>query len=931
MIHRILITCLSFTGFVKSNCSSGKAFIFALFAITSLWKSFCLANPDIYYHLLWPVSGTDSLAHVTVAFSQKTVPFLPGHPDDQWLLHQASSLDTGENLIAGSLKGCDQQPYGSCPTDIDLNLEFDSGSSYQRLPLSNQINPENVIRTTGRPNFVNSHFLHPVPENQRTARNHSILFKVLSDKNETFPGFSTAPSGKGGRVSLETEGGGYWNDDNEFKPGSRRGGGVSPVDYELFAMTYGAFFESPYFDDNSASSPLPDNIDTNTDDILFVVTDMNGHIIRQFMITPDTHEEEHSTDWDWLHGTKVTLSVDHPQASGSEFSVPGIINCQFSTKQRLNDSFRSSETGSSPEYGQPGSNPSQCYHGPIGNGGGGGGHQQESSLVCSQCPGLIFETLLELQQHTSLAHSESQPPPPAYQPTEEASGLSVTDILALLSSSTQPSVLEQTQTTVAPASDEMARTGQKVQLKEALTGLMRWLEKAVAAKDHNRFLIEMSLHLNLDHAGGPASYLQSISTSSFSLALDNIKQQLIESLGDIEGSLRLISACLESAKSLGMGDQGQITVQLIYSQPIQPTERSPLNARQKNEILSTLISSGFFDQSITDVTLHADLKSLVAAVIAQMPHALQIPAITRLQSLGNKSNQRVSDLITLFNQDTDILNAAHIAILSNALGNQQLNLQLDSRLDQFYQQAESEDQKNNLALLALDITRRNFLNCPQPSFVQGAAAAVLHKTPAPKHSLKPVSDSDIRKINPILYQMTNEALMNLGQNLGLSYISLRRVNPADMLSEMLHMWQIGQDDVTRQPYGRTVHQLYLSLISMGQPRLAEELKAKYAPEPALPGYRSQLAQKHVSILAPYFKHVDIIRIRRVGTTLGLAYSNLQRLSAKDIEYQVLSNWISMEDYVMDNSGLPTIEHLVNALYDIGSTGTANDIKARFNP
>ena len=73
----------------------------------------------------------------------------------------------------------------------------------------------------------------------------------------------------------------------------------------------------------------------------------------------------------------------------------------------------------------------------------------------------------------------------------------------------------------------------------------------------------------------------------------------------------------------------------------------------------------------------------------------------------------------------------------------------------------------------------------------------------------------------------------------------------------------------------------------------------------------------------YLQVLDNDQIRAVGVALGLAYSSLRRMNTPG---EMVVAWLNRQDLVMQASGQPTWQSLVNALRKQGQEGIARDIE-----
>ena len=72
------------------------------------------------------------------------------------------------------------------------------------------------------------------------------------------------------------------------------------------------------------------------------------------------------------------------------------------------------------------------------------------------------------------------------------------------------------------------------------------------------------------------------------------------------------------------------------------------------------------------------------------------------------------------------------------------------------------------------------------------------------------------------------------------------------------------------------------------------------------------------------KNLDSEKLRDLGGALGLSYPKLKRMNA--ILDDMTAAWLNKEDSVLEKSGEPTRNRLVEALERIGQMGVAEGIK-----
>ena len=72
------------------------------------------------------------------------------------------------------------------------------------------------------------------------------------------------------------------------------------------------------------------------------------------------------------------------------------------------------------------------------------------------------------------------------------------------------------------------------------------------------------------------------------------------------------------------------------------------------------------------------------------------------------------------------------------------------------------------------------------------------------------------------------------------------------------------------------------------------------------------------------KNLDTEKLRDLGGALGLSYPNLKRMNA--ILDDMSAAWLNKEDNVLEKSGEPTWNRLVEALEKIGQMGVAEEIR-----
>lgn len=69
---------------------------------------------------------------------------------------------------------------------------------------------------------------------------------------------------------------------------------------------------------------------------------------------------------------------------------------------------------------------------------------------------------------------------------------------------------------------------------------------------------------------------------------------------------------------------------------------------------------------------------------------------------------------------------------------------------------------------------------------------------------------------------------------------------------------------------------------------------------------------------------------KVGTSLGLDYRKLRDVTADKLPHEMVDWWIGKRYYVMEVSGTPRLQSLVNALKENGLNGNAEIIMKDIN-
>ena len=76
----------------------------------------------------------------------------------------------------------------------------------------------------------------------------------------------------------------------------------------------------------------------------------------------------------------------------------------------------------------------------------------------------------------------------------------------------------------------------------------------------------------------------------------------------------------------------------------------------------------------------------------------------------------------------------------------------------------------------------------------------------------------------------------------------------------------------------------------------------------------------------YLKNLQKQDVINVGVSLGLDYGKLSDISADKIHLAMISSWLNKQDYVIENTGTPTLRTLISALKENELNGSAEEIE-----
>ena len=729
-------------------------------AVLSLWCCLSHAQYSVTYHIIRQLPGFSAPAHLSIRFPHGG---LSGEEVDPELLNQAEQLQYGEFLIQGERSSCEHLPPAFCPEGIQIPIDEETNKNHVYLPLTE--NQHHYLFTTGKPEFANSHLVYSQPDDTSPSSRldmtrleaRALLTEVTLRSDEPSGNLSQPPFSSARKSVLTGSGGGFFGNDNNFKPGF--GGGGVPSDQVVMLMTGLAFHASEFYDDSLAREG----------DTVIIVTDSSGYDARRIVFTAEQWQEfiqkadeAASEHLERLQGSSMILRLNLKDIEyAATDQVPGIISCM--DKPPVNG--RSAQGAQSSQQGTvyPGSCTSSLYStGTWGSNGGDQGDKEQTGVRCSLC-GRIFNNEREKLAHESESHQGR-----AFTRSRGHRKMSKEELRRIFKKQNAYSAtLVPTDASTVNAA-EMDNHMQLMQSNQALSSLIQWIQK----RELNipDFMIDMSSYIELSPRVITARKYMELTKLPPSRALkdiiDNLKFFLINKVGkeEIEVNQILLAALVGTSDQRIKEGKAKDIVRRTYSESLSMIDRAGIGDHLLREYIQLLHRSRFFDQEISDTMLGHDLEEIVIELASSLPGELAEEMVaTTCKERVNTSRITVSVMIN----SSDAPDLIIWSLMANQIFG--LSNKIDTKLKALWKTA-SDDLKEAYAHLALEVSRRNFLNAAPPQAAVYSSASVLasaqHFTQEPDFLGYRLTTEDLSNVVSAIWD-ARARWKEIGSNLGL--------------------------------------------------------------------------------------------------------------------------------------------------------------------
>lgn len=757
--------------FYKRHC-----FCFFLLLFWSAWSQ---AGFQYSYHTFRKIPGVSSPVHMTISYSRNHHPQQVADPE---LLH---ALRKSDYLVQGYRETCEPERPHFCPVGIILNRELDpeTDSAPPYLSLTEETTHSLVVHS--KPDIARSlvQFADPGQadsdqEDDAGPGPAAFLTLVTLSEDEEQPGASGSMPYGGSRKSVELpSGGGFFdNNDQDFKPWF---GGGQPSD-QVLMMLSGYLFHAVFGDDQDNSRAI------HPEGVVMLVLDEDDNELERTLISPEElmllarqQEAAHlAVAPGGLRNATLTLRLkDHDQfqkACGS--SVPGIISCMF--RSGLRSSPRNHQgRGGSGAMGQDCSVRHSSSLWPGGSDGGDGGHSSEESIRCGQC-GRTFRLESELTGHMKSAHAEQYPA----RGDKKATANSIASLFSF-GPSTEPASATYLPEISQMEFDELA---EKTALSRTFSEVKVFLAGRLSQQQQREFLVKLSQSIEAEVVS-PASYL-TITRTPMEEALDALHGAMQRQIqNDVTVNKKLLGAIQKTAEAQSFESALNSVIYTNYSGELSARPREIHQDSSFQEYYRT-IRQALLSQ-VGHVVLGQNLQMALTSLLENLP----MDMVQEIHSTYRQPAHLVSPV-----RVTDITSCISSPLIIGAIlrhPSKELQAVVDKTLHDLWKHTESSDVSTFLALIALDITGRNFL-------VEAGERATA-ATPLPQDEPSAYVDtsknrlgiSGIFEIKTDLWDARTK-WKNLGYALGIDAetieeIDLSQRNVADCFTKLLTKWLQG--------------------------------------------------------------------------------------------------------------------------------------------